>query len=143
LHTEFGRVLAFLRDAPIPSALLTNGTLLHLPEVRASAALAQVVKISLSCWDQKSFEWVNPPHRQLRFETIFDGMKRFREKFDGQLWLEVFILSMIKRRPCTIKQIQAAFGLHINEISKALGRLMNQNRIRVHLRNRQVYYASR
>jgi wyosine [tRNA(Phe)-imidazoG37] synthetase (radical SAM superfamily) len=223
LHTDFGRVLAFLRDAPIPSVLLTNGTLLHLPEVRASAVQAQVVKISLSCWDQKSFEWVNRPHRQLRFKTTFDGMKRFREEFDGQLWLEVFvlaginampgeigkiarlsrelkpdrihlntvarppaedfaaavpveqlkglaglfeppaqiaadagtqipakavaddadILSMLKRRPCTIMQIQAAFGLHINEISKALGRLMHQNRIRIHMRNRQVYYVSR
>jgi wyosine [tRNA(Phe)-imidazoG37] synthetase (radical SAM superfamily) len=29
LHREFGRVLARLDSAPIPSALLTNGTLLH------------------------------------------------------------------------------------------------------------------
>ena len=67
LHAEFGRILAHLRNQPIPSVLLTNGTLLNLPEVRDAAALAGVVKVSLSAWDQKSFEWVNRPHPQLEF----------------------------------------------------------------------------
>jgi wyosine [tRNA(Phe)-imidazoG37] synthetase (radical SAM superfamily) len=79
LHAEFGRVLAHLRRQPIPSVLLTNGTLLDRPEVREAAALARVVKVSLSAWDQKSFEWVNRPHRQLEFTTLVDGMKAFRK----------------------------------------------------------------
>lgn len=105
LHAEFGRVLAFLRHAPIPSALLTNGTLLHLPQVRASTALAKVVKISLSCWNQKSFERVNRPHRQLRFKTYFDGLKRFRKEFEGQLWLEVFVLAGINAMSGDVEKI--------------------------------------
>ena len=51
------------------------------------------------------------------------------------------ILSMLKRRPCTIEQIETAFGLHINEVAKILGRLMRHQRIRADLRNHQVYYA--
>ncbi|MFO7715734.1 radical SAM protein [Desulfosarcina sp.] len=220
LHAEFGRVLAFLRNQPIPSVLLTNGTLLNVAEVRAAAALAHVVKVSLSAWDQNSFEWVNRPHHQLSFDSFFEGVKQFRSEFDGQLWLEVFllsginamprdvekiarladalkperthlntidrppaeefaaavpmarleelallfdppariaaaasvkhskkgqadeamILSMLSRRPCTMAQIEAAFGLHINEVSKILGRLIQEKRIHADLRNHEVYY---
>lgn len=223
LHASFGEILSFLRRQSIPSVLLTNGVLLRLPEVRASAALAHVVKVSLSAWDQKSFEWVNRPHGQLQFETIVDGLKRFRNGYDGQLWMEVFllagmnampgdveeiarlcrqiqpdrihlntivrppaenfaaavplaqlealaglfeppariaadfgsrpsktmaagktdILALLRRRPCTIKQIEAVFGLHINEVSKILGQLMQYDHIRADLKNREVYYTCR
>jgi wyosine [tRNA(Phe)-imidazoG37] synthetase (radical SAM superfamily) len=222
LHAGFGEVLRFLHDQPMPSALLTNGTLLDRPAVRASAALAHVVKVSLSAWDQKSFEWINRPHRQLTFQSFFHGLKQFRDGFDGQLWLEVFLLSglnamrgqvekiaalsrelaperihlntiarppaedfavavpisqledlcslfdppaciavdtvtsrspavkanqsailaLLKRRPCTNRQIQTAFGLHINEVSKTLGRLIQRNLIRTDVRNNEVYYRS-
>jgi len=223
LHTDFGRVLAFLRQQTIPSALLTNGTLFSLPEVREAASLAHVVKVSLSAWDQQSFEWVNRPHRDIDFTATLKGLLQFRRKYDGQFWLEVFllsginampvhvrkiarlaqelhpdrihlntiarppaedfaaavpmeqlealaelfdpraqiaadlpmqrsrqvianearILSMLKRRPCTIKQIEAAFGMHVNEVSKTLGHLMHANRIRADLGEREVYYTCR
>jgi wyosine [tRNA(Phe)-imidazoG37] synthetase (radical SAM superfamily) len=223
LHSDFGQVLAFLRDQPIPSVLLTNGTLFNLPEVREAAALARVVKISLSAWNQQSFEWVNRPHQKIRFNTFMEGLRKFRQGYDGQLWLEVFllaginampaqvekiadlarelspdrihlntiarppaedfaaavpmqqmeqlgilfdppariatgitvhrskqtradearILAMLQRRPCTIQQIEAAFGLHINEVSKTLGQLMQRDRVRADLRHRDVYYTCR
>jgi wyosine [tRNA(Phe)-imidazoG37] synthetase (radical SAM superfamily) len=222
LHAEFGRVLAHLRRQPIPSVLLTNGTLLDRPEVQEAAAHARVVKVSLSAWDQKSFEWVNRPHHQLDFTTMVDGMKTFRNRFDGQLWLEVFLLSginamtrdvqkiadlartlrpdrihlntiarppaedfaagvplarleeltglfeppaliaagfnghlsktieaneatilaMLQRRPCTINQIETAFGLHINEVSKYLGALLGKNMIRSDRKDNEVYYLA-
>jgi anaerobic selenocysteine-containing dehydrogenase len=40
------------------------------------------------------------------------------------------ILTMLKRRPCTAQQIAEGFGLHINEVSKYLGRLMKQKKVR-------------
>jgi wyosine [tRNA(Phe)-imidazoG37] synthetase (radical SAM superfamily) len=220
LHAEFGEVLSALRDTPILSALLTNGTLLQLPEVRAGARLADVVKVSLSAWDQQSFIWVNRPHPTLDFQSYFDGLKQFRHDFSGQLWLEVFLLSginamrnrveaiaalsrelspdrihlntvvrppaeafaaavplpelekfsslfdppariaaesgcrrskaltadssailaMLRRRPCTNEQIQAAFGLHINEVSKTLGLLIRNRLIRTIVKHNDIYY---
>ena len=91
LHSEFGEVLDFIRThTAIASVVLTNGALLHLPEVRAAASLADMVKTSLSAWDQHSFEWVNRPHEQLRFEQVLEGQKIFRTEFSGKLYLEVF-----------------------------------------------------
>jgi wyosine [tRNA(Phe)-imidazoG37] synthetase (radical SAM superfamily) len=222
LHAQFGDVLDFLVGQPIPSVLLTNGTLFTRPEVRASAQLADVVKVSLSAWDQPSFEWVNRPHADLQFDQVVAGIQRFREEFSGQLWIEVFllaginanaadvvkishlaksvrpdrihlntitrppaenfaaavaierlegfcslftppaliatgfhpkrsrkakanetyILSMLKRRPCTIKQIEDAFDMHINEVSKTLGQLIHKDLVTADLRGQEVYYMS-
>jgi len=55
LHSGFGEVLAFIRaKSTIPAVLLTNGTMLYLPEVREAAAQANVVKVFLSFWDEGS-----------------------------------------------------------------------------------------
>jgi predicted ArsR family transcriptional regulator len=50
------------------------------------------------------------------------------------------ILAMLKRRPCTAQQIAEGFGLHFNEVSKYLGKLMKENKIRVERRKDVVYY---
>ena len=56
LHSRFGEVLEFIHaKSAIPAVLLTNGTMLNLPEVRDAASHADVVKVSLSAWDQRSF----------------------------------------------------------------------------------------
>jgi len=93
LHEQFGEVLAFIRDhSDIPSVLLTNGTLLYLPEVRQAASLASVVKVSLSAWDQASYMRVNRPHPELLFSGLIEGQKAFRSQFKGSLWMEVFLI---------------------------------------------------
>jgi len=108
LHERFGEVLALIREkSEIPSLLLTNGTLLNLPEVREAAALASVVKVSLSAWDQASFGWVNRPHAELRFEELISGQKAFRREYTGQLWMEVFLVSGMNAMPVDVSRIAA------------------------------------
>jgi wyosine [tRNA(Phe)-imidazoG37] synthetase (radical SAM superfamily) len=223
LHSRFGEVIEYIRaNSAIPAALLTNGTMLYLPEVRDAAANANVVKVSLSAWDQASYGWVNRHHPQLRFDELIEGQKAFRSQFKGELWMEVFLLegmnsmlddvrkiaqmaekvhpdriqlntavrppaetfatavsqeylealthlfrpaaeviadfsasretdvqanqdtiyAMLQRRPCTAEQISAIFGMHVNEVSKYLGKLIRTEQIRSDRRNSSVYYAA-
>jgi wyosine [tRNA(Phe)-imidazoG37] synthetase (radical SAM superfamily) len=108
LHNRFKEVLAFIRNnCKISTALLTNGTLLHLPEVRDAALLADVVKVSLSVWDQGSFGWVNRPHPQLRFDKFIEGQRAFRKQFKGELWIEVFLVKGMNAMPTDISRIAA------------------------------------
>jgi len=93
LNSEFGRVIDFVRNATtIPVVLLTNASLLSDPEVRAQAAQANVVKVSLSAWDQFSLEHINRPHRDIAFKRLIEGQWLFRKEFKGQLWMEVFLV---------------------------------------------------
>jgi len=223
LNSEFGRVIEFSRTATtIPVALLTNASLLSDPEVRAQAAQANVVKVSLSAWDQFSFEHINRPHSDIEFKRLIEGQWLFRKEFKGELWMEVFlvwgtntttkdvsriaelvkaigpdkvqlntsvrppceefayavpedqmgalaklfdppaeiiaeyssdssakvraneadILDMLKRRPCTLDQICRVFGLHKNEASKYLGKLLRMKKIRHQEKDRNAYYVA-
>ena len=75
----------------IPSLLLTDGAMLIHPDVSQATAVADVVKVSLSAWDQASFERVNRPPASLRFDQLVSGQKQFRTQFRGQLWMEIFL----------------------------------------------------
>ena len=222
LHSRFGEVLEFIRaNSKIPAVLLSNGTMLNLPEVRAAAACANVVKVSLSAWNQVSYGWVNRPHPQLRFDHLIKGQKDFRAQFKGQVWMEIFLIagtnstpanvrkiadlakeigpdrihlntavrppsedyatalsekrmealtdlfhptaeiiaefkakhsnhvranqetifSMLQRRPCTADQIADVFDMHLNEVSKYLGKLIRTGQIRSELKKRAIYYS--
>jgi wyosine [tRNA(Phe)-imidazoG37] synthetase (radical SAM superfamily) len=93
LHSRFGEVLKFIRkNSEIPALLLTNGTMLNLPEARKAASFADIVKVSLSAWDQASYRWVNRPHPQLHFDKLLEGQKAFRSQFNGEFWMEVFLV---------------------------------------------------
>ena len=106
LHARFGDVLTFIRsNTAVPAVLLTNGTMLHLPEAREAAAVAEVVKVSLSAWDQVSYELVNRPHPSLRFDQLVAGQKAFRAGFAGQLWMEIFLLEGMNASRAEVQRI--------------------------------------
>ena len=52
------------------------------------------------------------------------------------------IFFMIERRPCTAEQIADVFGMHINEVSKYLGKLVRTDRVRAEHRRSAVYYEA-
>lgn len=108
LHTGFGSILEFIKsEIKIRSALLTNSTLLYLPDVRRAAASADVVKVTLSAWDEESFRRIARPHADLRFAPIVEGLKRLRQEYTGAIWMEVFIVLNLNSDMSQIKAIAA------------------------------------
>ena len=106
LHSRFGKVLEFIRlKTTIPAVLLTNGTTLQSRQVREAAACANVVKVSLSAWDQASYGWVNRPHKQLQFDQLVKGQRDFRAQFKGQLWMEIFLAAGMNSMPADVSKI--------------------------------------
>jgi len=223
LNSRFHEVIRFVREnSAIKTVLLTNGSLLNIPEVRSGASLAHIVKVSLSAWDQRSYGWVNRPHPAIEFKLIIDGLKTFRAQFTGELWMEVFliwgvnstasdvsriavlaeevgpdriqlntvvrppaedfvdavpkeyimslcplfrptaeviadfnsekdidlqasketVLAILRRRPCTADQVGRALGMHMNEVSKYLGSLIQERQICEERVNGNIYYAA-
>jgi wyosine [tRNA(Phe)-imidazoG37] synthetase (radical SAM superfamily) len=52
------------------------------------------------------------------------------------------IISMLKRRPCTAEEIAWASGMHLNEVSKYLGNLLRQGRIRSERSSGSLYFVA-
>jgi len=111
LHTGFGEVLRWIKNnTSIASVLLSNGTLFHLPEVRAAAAWADKVKVTLSAWDEASFQQIHRPAPGVTFEQLVEGERAFRKEFSGELSVEVFIVAGMNSQVSEVEKIAAIVG---------------------------------
>lgn len=79
----------------LPVAVITNGSLMYRDDVCDELAQADVVMPSLDATDQETFRRVNRPYGTLRITEIVDGMARFRQRFHGQIWIEVMLVQGI------------------------------------------------
>lgn len=108
LHLHFGEVLRRIREkTDKPSLLMSNGALFADPAVRADAALADRVKISLHFYDDETFRKTVRPHASLSFAEMIEGWKRFRKSYTGKLDMEFFALPGINDAPEQLDRIQA------------------------------------
>ena len=108
LNSQLGEIVKQIKETTdIPVAILTNGTLLYRPDVRADCVMADVVMPSLDAGDERTFQKINRPHRGISIETMISGLCEFRKEFSGQLWLEVFFVDSINTDAEQIDKIRA------------------------------------
>jgi wyosine [tRNA(Phe)-imidazoG37] synthetase (radical SAM superfamily) len=93
LYSQLGRLIREAKEMTnLPLAVITNGSLMSLPEVREDLADADVVIPSLDAADQETFRRINRPWPKLKIADIIDGMAAFREESRAELWIEVMLI---------------------------------------------------
>ncbi len=109
LNSRLGKIIEEIKKiTAIPVAVVTNGTLLFLPDVRADCAKADVVLPSLDAGDDATFQKINRPHPDISIEKLISGICDFRREYSGQIWLEVFLVESINSSPEEISKISDA-----------------------------------
>lgn len=73
-------------------AVLTNGSLLWMGEVREDLGRADVVLPTLTSTDPDIWKRIHRPSPDLELEKILQGMISFRKEFTGEIWIEVFVI---------------------------------------------------
>jgi len=106
LHSGIGGLVRDLRQrTPFPVAVLTNGSLLWQRDVQDDLLAADLVIPSLGAPDEQLFRRVSHPHPDLAFDPVLEGMARFRERHEGRIWLEVFLLAGITGMAGEVKRL--------------------------------------
>lgn len=106
LNSEIGDMISEIKSfTKTPIAVLTNGTLLYLDDVRRDLSKADLVVPSLDFIAKSTFYKVNRPDERLEIEKILDGLKKFTEEFQGKIWLEIMIVKGINDDPKELKQL--------------------------------------
>ena len=106
LHSYIGELIGMIKNmTTIPVAVLTNGSLLYLPEVRAALMRADLVIPSLDAGDDTMFRYVNRPHNGISFGNMVNGLIDFIDYFPGQVWLEVLLVSGVTGMDEDVKKI--------------------------------------
>jgi wyosine [tRNA(Phe)-imidazoG37] synthetase (radical SAM superfamily) len=97
LNSGIGKVITFLKERypNFKLALLTNSTLLYNENVRNEINRIDVLLPSLDTVSEDIFKKINRPNSQLDINKIIEGLIKYRKKFKGKIWLEIFIVPEI------------------------------------------------
>lgn len=114
LNSKLGTIIHAVKQlTSVPVAVITNGSLLYLENVRNDLKEADIVLPSLDAVSTRVFGMVNRPHPALQIETIIEGLKTFRKEFHGQIWLEILFVkglnderSEVERLRRVVREIQ-------------------------------------
>jgi wyosine [tRNA(Phe)-imidazoG37] synthetase (radical SAM superfamily) len=121
LHASLGlliRQVKILTDRPV--AVITNGSLLCLPEVRQELSAADAVLPTLDAGTPDLYRRINRPHPDITFERLVRGLIAFREQYTGKLWIEVLLVRGLndgEQALCDIAAIMRQIApdqIHIN-----------------------------
>jgi len=105
----------------IPVAVITNGSLLYLPEVRQELAVADAVLPSLDAGNEELYQKINRPHPQLTYKTLVDGLTAFRSSYQGKLWVEVMLIRGLNDSEENLKELKTVIaGIHPDEVHLVL-----------------------
>jgi wyosine [tRNA(Phe)-imidazoG37] synthetase (radical SAM superfamily) len=108
LNSGFGDlILKIKRLTKIPVAILTNGSLFWMSDVRDALMPADLVLPSLDAGDQLLFRYVNRPHKDISFERMADGLALFADRYKGEIWLEVLLLGGVTGIPDEVEKISS------------------------------------
>jgi len=107
LHTRFGEIAKFVKEIrpDLKVALLTNASTLWMEEVLKDLQYIDLVSPSLDAVTEKIFKKVNHPAKGLTVEKILEGLKKLKETFGGEIWIETLFVKGINDTPEEVEKI--------------------------------------
>jgi len=109
LNLGLGRIISGIKALTgTPVAVLTNGALLFLAEVRQELAAADVVLPSLDAAREETFRAINQPLPDFPLNRLLAGLEACRREYTGQLWLEVMLLKGLNDNEADLEALRRA-----------------------------------
>ncbi len=109
LHLDLGKVLDGLAAmSGSRRVVLTNATLVHLPEVRADLCKADIIAPSLDAISPEVFKKINQPAQGLNPQAMVDGLISLRGEFSGLIWLEILLVKGLNDTPQELEKLRRA-----------------------------------
>jgi wyosine [tRNA(Phe)-imidazoG37] synthetase (radical SAM superfamily) len=106
LHIYLGEIIHRVKTlTTLPVAVITNGSLLYLPEVRQELSVVDAVLPTLDAGTAVLYREINRPHPDVTFERLVDGLVAFRKEYRGKLWVEVMLVRGLNDRSQALEDI--------------------------------------
>lgn len=106
LHASLGLMIEQIKDlTTLPVAVITNGSLLYLPEVRKELSMADAVLPSLDAGNEILYRKINRPWPEITFERLVTGLTAFRGEYRGKLWIEVMLIKDLNDTEAALKDL--------------------------------------
>jgi wyosine [tRNA(Phe)-imidazoG37] synthetase (radical SAM superfamily) len=126
LHSRLGEMIRLVKTmTALPVAVITNGSLLYLPEVRAELVAADAILPTLDAGNAELYRKINRPHPEVTFERLVNGLAAFRAEYAGNLWVEVMLVRGLNDSSQALEMIAEVLqkikpdAIHINLPTRA------------------------
>ncbi len=96
------------KHTDIPVAVITNGSLLYIEEVRNELLEADAVLPSLNAGSAELFERIDRPAPGFTYERHNEGLTEFRKVYRGKLWVEVMLIAGMNDSAEALQDISVA-----------------------------------
>jgi wyosine [tRNA(Phe)-imidazoG37] synthetase (radical SAM superfamily) len=95
LDLNLSTELSSLKQTRIPTAVITNASLLWRDEVRDDLRKADFISLKVDAVSENLWRKVNRPHKDLRLNMVLDGIRKFTEEFQGTVVSETMLIGNI------------------------------------------------
>jgi len=111
LDSNIGSSIRLLKlELWVDVAVLTNASLLWMPEVREDLSNSDLVSVKVDAVSERVWRRVNRPHPSLSLDKVLDGIKKFVRDYTGAVITETMLVEGINDGEDEIKGIADFIG---------------------------------
>lgn len=112
LNVDIGRMIKEIKKrVDIPVSVITNSSLLYDEDVRQDLKSADIILPSLDAASKDIFHYVNRPHALIELDLIIESLKKFRNEYEGKIWLETMLMKDINDDAEELDKFKEIIGL--------------------------------
>jgi wyosine [tRNA(Phe)-imidazoG37] synthetase (radical SAM superfamily) len=104
LDVNLGKLIDLLKTLNIKTAVITNSSLIHMPEVRKDLLKADWVSLKIDSALEDVWRKIDRPHGKIRLNSILQGIVKFADIFKGQLNTETMLVNNINDHDQTLRK---------------------------------------
>jgi wyosine [tRNA(Phe)-imidazoG37] synthetase (radical SAM superfamily) len=106
LHAGIGWMIRQVKKlTKLPVAVITNGSLLYLPEVRDELSAADAILPTLDAANAWLYKQINRAAPRFPYERFVEGLYIFRRMYSGKLWVEVMLVHGMNDTPEALQEL--------------------------------------
>ncbi len=105
IDINLGQEIRYLKELTYPVAVITNATLIDLPEVRDSLMEADWVSVKVDAVDNEIWKKINDPLVWLSLHEILDGIRSFAKEYKGKLHTETMLIQGYNDDPIHLENL--------------------------------------
>jgi len=110
LDANLGRAVTLVKRLGIPTAVITNASLLSQPDVRQDLLTADWVSLKVDAVDEGIWRRINRPHGSLSLASIMEGMLKFATAYTGDLVTETMLVRGVNDGKEHLRQLADFLG---------------------------------
>jgi wyosine [tRNA(Phe)-imidazoG37] synthetase (radical SAM superfamily) len=117
LDSNLGNEVSLLKQIGIPIAVITNSSLIWQNDTKEDLLEADFVSLKVDSVNEKLWKRINRPHKDLKLNTILEGISDFADEFRGTIVSETMLIDGINYGGEFEKT--AEFLKHLKRLDKA------------------------